>query len=508
MASAQDIANRYPITGAMMLATLMNTLDSTIANVALPHIQGSVSAAQDQITWVLTSYIIATAIMTPLSGWLTQKFGRKRIVLISIIGFTVASMLCGIATNLPEIVIFRVLQGIAGASTMPLAQSVMLDIYPQSQLPTVMAVWSSAVIIGPILGPAVGGWLTEYYSWRWAFYINVPIGVLAVAAIFIFMDHDEGGRQRPFDFVGFTALITFVVGFQLMMDRGPGQDWFGSKEIWFECAAGAAGLWIFIVQTATAEHPFFDRALAKDGNFVGTTIFGFFVGMLLFSVTALLPTLMQNLLGYSALQSGYASMPRGLGSLVAFISVPILLRMIGARRTLVIGLVLSVLAVWMMTQFDLSMTSSPILVSGLVQGLGTGLLFSPLTTLAYATLNPIHRTEGTIVSTMARSLGSSVGISMMQAELIRHSAIAHEALAGFIQPGNPVDAAGLPAFMNPATDFGLQTLNAEITRQGAMIGYDWVFGLILVVTMGLFPLLLILRPPPPLAPTLQAEAAE
>jgi DHA2 family multidrug resistance protein len=201
-------------------------------------------------------------------------------------------------------------------------------------------------------------------------------------------------------------------------------------------------------------------------------------------------------------------MPRGLGSLVAFISVPILLRMIGARRTLVIGLVLSVLAVWMMTQFDLSMTSSPILVSGLVQGLGTGLLFSPLTTLAYATLNPIHRTEGTIVSTMARSLGSSVGISMMQAELIRHSAIAHEALAGFIQPGNPVDAAGLPAFMNPATDFGLQTLNAEITRQGAMIGYDWVFGLILVVTMGLFPLLLILRPPPPLAPTLQPEAAE
>jgi len=495
MASAQDIENRIPITGAMILATLMNTLDSTIANVALPHIQGSVSAAQDQITWVLTSYIIATAIMTPLSGWLSQKFGRKRMFLLSIAGFTAASMLCGIATSLPEIVVFRLLQGIAGASMMPMSQNIMLDIFPLQQVPQVMAVWSAAVIMGPIIGPALGGWLTENYSWRWVFYINVPIGALAFAGLWIFMDHDEGGRQRPFDFLGFGALVLFVGDFQLMMDRGPGQDWFHSREIWFECALGAAGLWVFIVQTVTSEHPFFHRDLAKDANFVGTTVFGFFVGALLFSVTALLPSLMQNLLGYSVLESGYASMPRGLGSFMAFLAVPFLLRMFGPRKVLAVGLAVSLLAIWMMTKFDLSMTSEPIMISGVIQGMGTGLLFAPLTSLAYVTLNPAHRTEGTIVSTMARSLGSSVGISMMQAMLIQHSAVAHEALAKHIVPGDPVVATGLPSFMNPSTSVGLQTLNAEITRQGTMIGYDWVFGLILIVVVGLYPLLLILRPP-------------
>ncbi|HEX7758842.1 MAG TPA: DHA2 family efflux MFS transporter permease subunit [Caulobacteraceae bacterium] len=495
MASAQDIANRVPITAAMILATLMNTLDSTIANVALPHIQGSVSAAQDQITWVLTSYIIATAIMTPLSGWLSQKFGRKRMFLLSIAGFTAASMLCGIATSLPEIVAFRLLQGIAGATMMPLSQNIILDIFPLQRVPQVMAVWSAAIILGPIVGPALGGWLTQNYSWRWVFYINVPIGGLAFAGLYMFMDRDEGGRQRPFDFLGFGALVLFVGAFQLMMDRGPSQDWFHSKEIWTECALGATGLWMFIVQTVTAEHPFFHRDLAKDANFVGTTVFGFFVGALLFSISALLPSLMQNLLGYSVLESGLASMPRGLGSLSAFLLVPFLLRLFGPRKLLTAGLAVSLLAVWMMSHFDLSMTSAPIMLSGLVQGLGIGLLFAPLTSLAYVTLNPAHRTEGTIVSTMARSLGSSVGISMMQAMLIQHGAVAHAALAGNIIPGDPVVRAGLPAFMNPATDLGLQTLNAEITRQGAMIGYDWVFGLIFVVTIALFPLLLILRPP-------------
>ncbi|HEY5289906.1 MAG TPA: DHA2 family efflux MFS transporter permease subunit, partial [Caulobacteraceae bacterium] len=264
MVSRRDIENRRPITAALMLATLMITLDSTIANVALPHIQGSVSAAQDQITWVLTSYIIAAAIMTPLSGWLALKIGRKRLFLISIAGFTLASMLCGIATSLPEIVIFRLIQGIAGASTMPLSQSVMLDIFPQRQIPTVMAIWSAAVILGPILGPVLGGWLTEAYTWRWVFYINVPIGIVAYLGLQLFMEDDPGGRQRPFDFLGFGALITFIGAFQLLLDRGPGQDWFDSKEIWFEAAAALIGLWVFLIQTFTAREPFFHRDLVKD----------------------------------------------------------------------------------------------------------------------------------------------------------------------------------------------------------------------------------------------------
>ena len=227
MATERDIANRIPITGALMLATLMNTLDSPIANVALPHMQGSLSASQDQIFWVLTSYIIATAIMTPLSGWLSLKIGRKPMFLASIAAFTVASMLCGIATNLPEIVIFRLIQGIAGASLMPLSQTVMLDIFPPAQVPRVMSIWSAAVIMGPIVGPGLGGWLTENLSWRWVFYINLPIGILAFLGVYLFMERDRGGLQRPFDFLGFGALAIFVGAFQLMMDRGSDRDWFG-----------------------------------------------------------------------------------------------------------------------------------------------------------------------------------------------------------------------------------------------------------------------------------------
>ena len=507
MASARDIANRRPITAALMLATLMNTLDSTIANVALPHIQGSVSAAQDQITWVLTSYIIAAGMMTPLAGWLAQKIGRKRMFLMSIFGFTVASMLCGIATSLPEIVFFRFLQGIAGASMIPLSQTVMLDIYPPKQIPQVMAIWSAAIILGPIVGPALGGWLTENFSWRWVFFINLPIGIIAFLGLNLFMENDPGGRERPFDFLGFAALIAFIAGFQLLLDRGPSQDWFSSPEIWIEATMAAIGLWVFIVQTITAKYPFFHRDLAKDRNFVTTTIFGFFTGAMLYSSSALLPSMMQNLLGFSVLQSGYASMPRGLGSLMAFLSVPLLLRRFGPRPVLLAGLLISMYALWQMSRFDLMMTSMPIMVSGLIQGLGTGLLFAPLTTLAYVTLSPVHRTEGTIVSTMARSLGSSAGISVIQAALISRTAMAHAVLAEHVQPSDPVYKAVNPAFMNPADPLGIQVLNGEINRQAGMIAYDSVFGSMILLVVFMIPLLLLVRSPAPSA-AIHVEATD
>jgi MFS transporter, DHA2 family, multidrug resistance protein len=495
MASSKDIANRFPITGALMLATLMNTLDQTIANVALPHIQGSVSASQDQIVWVLTSYIIAAAIMTPLSGWLSMKIGRKTMLLFSIAGFTAASVLCGIATSLPEIVGFRLAQGIAGASLIPLSQTVMLDIYQPKMIPRVMSIWSAAVILGPIIGPTLGGWLTEDFSWRWVFYINVPIGILAFVGIWTFMDADPGGRQRPFDFLGFSALVLFIAGFQLMVDRGPDQDWFDSKEIWIECAVGAGGLFVFIVQTLTAEHPFFHRDLAKDTNFVATTIFSLSTMVLLFSSSALLPSMMQNLLGYSALQAGVASMTRGVGSLIAFLAVPLLVGQFGPRRVLLVGVMLSAFAMWQMGQFDLSMTARPIEVAGFIQGLGTGLLFAPLNTLAYARLAPIHRTEGTIVSTMARSIGSSAGISVVQAILVRDAAMAHARLVEHITVTDPVLRWSLPQVFSLSGP-GLAVLNGEVTRQGTMISYDAVFGALGVLALLMAPALLILKPPP------------
>ena len=495
MTSAANVANRVPITIALMLATLMVTLDGTIANVALPHIQGSLSASQDQVTWVLTSYIIATALMIPLSGWLSQKFGRKRLLLISVSAFTLASMLCGVATTLPEIVVFRLLQGAAGASLMPLSQTVMLDIFPLRMIPQVMSLWSSVIMIGPIVGPALGGWLTENASWRFVFYINLPVGVMALIMITLFMAPDDGGRQRPFDFLGFGALVAFIGALQLMLDRGPNQDWFESPEIWTEAIVAMIGLYVFVVQTLTAEHPFFHRDLARDRNFAGATAFSFCVGALLFSTTALLPTLMQNLLGYSVLQSGYASLPRGVGSLAAFIIVPILMRRLGVHILMTAGIFISGLALWLMHDFDLSMTTQPIMTAGYVQGFGTGLLFAPLNSLAYATLNPVHRAEATTINNMSRNLGSSVGISTMQATLVWQSARAHAALAGHVQQADPVARAAAPQIVD-ATTAGLMALNAEVTRQGAMIAYDRVFEIILVGSMILFPLLWMMKAPP------------
>ena len=492
MASAQDVANRVPITIGLMLATVMNSLDTTIANVALPRMAGSVSASQDQITWELTSYIIAAAIMTPLSGWLSNRVGRKLTFLVSIAGFTVASMACGMAGNLAEIVVFRLLQGICGAALIPLSQAVVLDIYPPSQVGQVMAIWGAGALLGPIFGPVVGGWLTDNFSWRWVFFINLPVGVLAFTMVWLFMRGDRGQTARPFDFLGFGALVVFIAALQLMLDRGPTLDWFSSREIWVEAIVAMVGLWVFLAHTLTAEHPFFDRTLALDRNFVTCNLFGFFIGLFLFSTMALMPPVMQNLMGYTVFGAGLVMMPRGLGSFAAMFVVGRLVGRVDTRLILVTGLGLCAVALLQMTHFDLSMDARPFVTSGIVQGLGIGLLFVPLSVTAFATLTPALRAEGTAVYTLVRNLGSSVGISIMQALDTRQTAVAHADMAGQLQPGNPAQAALLPPGA-PAS--ALEALNAEISRQAAMVALIDVFRLMLVLTIAIAPLLLLMRKP-------------
>jgi DHA2 family multidrug resistance protein len=488
MPTPRDFANRVPITVGLMLATVMNSLDTTIANVALPHMAGSVSASQDQITWVLTSYIIAAAIMTPLSGWLSTRIGRKQMFLFSIAGFTIASMLCGVADNLAEIVIFRLLQGLCGAALIPLSQAVVLDIYPPSQVGQVMAIWGAGAILGPIFGPVLGGWLTDNFSWRWVFFINLPIGILAFSAVWIFMSKDRGHEARPFDFLGFGSLVVFIGGLQLMLDRGPTVDWFSAPEIWVEALCAIAGLWMFLVQTVTAKHPFFDRALALDRNFVTCNVFGFFIGLFLFSTMALMPPVMQGLMGYSVFGAGLVMMPRGLGSFAAMFVVGRLVGRVDTRLILGVGLALCGLSLWQMTHFDLSMDSMPFVTTGIIQGLGIGLLFVPLSVTAFATLTPALRSEGTSVYTLVRNLGSSVGISLMQALDTRQTSVAHADMAAQVQPGNPVFAAGVGPM-------DLATLNGEITRQAAMVALIDVFKLMLLLTFAIAPLLFIMRKP-------------
>jgi DHA2 family multidrug resistance protein len=495
VATASDIANRVPITVALMLATVMNSLDTTIANVALPHIQGSVSASQDQIAWVLTSYLIATAIMTPLSGWLSVRFGRKLLFAISIAGFTVASMLCGIATSLGEIVGFRLLQGICGASLIPLSQAVILDLYPPARLGQVMAIWGAGAILGPIFGPALGGWLTDNLSWRWVFYINLPIGALALGGVLLFMSAGGGAKAKPFDFLGFGALSVFVGAFQLAIDRGPNLDWFSSPEIWTEAVVGAMAFYVFLVQTLTARQPFFDRALALDRNFVSCTTFGFFIGILLFSTMALLPVMMQQFMGYTALESGVASMPRGLGSFAAMFVVGRLVGRVDTRLILFIGLSLSAFSLWQMTHFDLSMTAGPIIVSGIIQGAGIGLIFVPLSTLAFTTLPTRLRSEATGVYTLVRSLGSSIGISMMEALWTSNTSVAHSSLAAHVIPGDVSVQAALGSALGNNAPGALESLNDQITRQAAMVAYVDDFKLMMFITLACMPLLLLMRTP-------------
>jgi DHA2 family multidrug resistance protein len=493
MSSVDGLAARVVATGGLMVATLMVTIDMTIANVALPHMQGSLSASQDQMTWVLTSYIVATAIMTPLSGWLSMKIGRKRLFLISVVGFVGMSVLCGLATSLPEMVLFRLLQGLAGASMMPISQATLLDLWPPKYTAHVMAVWSAVAMSAPILGPTLGGYLTEQFSWRWCFYVNVPLGLIGFIGVYVFLPRDPGGRERPFDMLGFAALVLFGASLQLMVDRGPSRDWFDSPEIWTYLVVALCGLHVFIIQTLTADHPFFHRDLFLDRNFTSCLLFGATLSAVLFGSISILPVFMQHLLGYSALQSGMVSMSRGLGSVLAFTVAPWLGVKAGPRRTMLIGALMNIFALWEMGHFDLAMTAGPLKVTGFLQGFGQGLMFNPMAVITFATLAPIHRTEAAVFSGMLRNLGGSLGIGLAGAFQIHRSAMAHEGLAAGIVSSDPVIRWALPSMVRNAGD-GLAALNAEVTRQAAMIGYDAAFGWMFIASIAMLPLLLLMSP--------------
>jgi DHA2 family multidrug resistance protein len=488
--------NKWAITISIMLATVMNSLDTTIANVALPHIQGSVSASQDQITWVLTSYIVAATIMTPMTGWLAGRIGRKVLFQVSIAGFTVASILCGMAGSLVEIVGFRLLQGLFGAALIPLSQAVLLDIWPKEKHGQAMAIWGAGAILGPIMGPALGGWLTDNYSWRWVFFINIPIGILAYTGVWMFISNNKHDIPKPFDFFGFGALVIFIAAFQLMLDRGPTQDWLGSKEIWAEAIVAATAIYLFTVHSLTAKNPFFDRALIRDRSFVVATVVGFFLGTMLYSSMALLPAMLEVLMGYPVVTTGLVMMPRGLGAFAAMFIVGQLVGRIDSRLLVAFGLFLMGLSTWQMSKFSLDMTSTPLVVSAVIQGLGTGLIFVPLTSLAFASLNPIYRAEGSSVFTLVRNLGSSAGISIVAALQTNNVEVVHSGLVGHINAGDPNLAMQLAgSAMNPATTAGAAALNGEITRQAAMVAYIDDFYLLLIITVAVAPLLFLMKVP-------------
>jgi DHA2 family multidrug resistance protein len=489
--SAEAGLNRGVITVSVMLATIMQALDTTIANVALPHMQGTLSGTQDQMTWVLTSYIVAAAITIPFTGWLATRIDRKLVFLVSIAGFTIASALCGLAQNITEIVLFRLLQGVCGAALVPLSQAVLFDINPRELHGRAMATWGVGVTLGPILGPALGGWLTENYSWRWVFYINVPIGILAFLGLLIYLPARKDNRARPFDFFGFVTLSAAIGALQIVMDRGQLKDWFSSPEIVIEAIVCGLALYLFLVHMLTHEHPFINRALFKDANFVASNVFIFVVGVVLFATLALLPPMLQELMNYPVVTTGLVTAPRGIGTLFAMIIVGRLVGRVDARVLMASGLAITTVAAWQMTHFSLTMNSRPIIVSGILQGFGVGFVYVPLSTAAFATLPARFRTEGTAFFNLLRNLGSSIGISAVQTLLTRNTQIVHASLAAHL---TPFIAAANPALgAAAASEAGLAALNAEVTRQAAMIAYIDDFKLIMWMTIALIPFLLLLR---------------
>jgi DHA2 family multidrug resistance protein len=487
------------ITVSIMLATVIQAIDGTIANVALPHMQGNLSASQDQITWVLTSYIVAAGIATPLTGWLTDRFGLKRVFLASIAGFTMASVLCGVAGSLAQIVLARVLQGLCGAALIPLSQAVLLDINPPEKHGSAMAVWGVGVMIGPIIGPALGGWLTESWSWRWVFFINVPVGALALYGIGRYIRASPPARRVRFDMFGFITLSIAIGALQLLLDRGQENDWFAARESWVEAIVLGISLTYFIVHTVTmpAGQSFFDYRLLKNSNYVSGLIFIFLIGLILFSTRALIPTMLQGLLGYPASLAGLLLAPSGFGTMLAMVVVGRLVGKADLRLLVGLGFGITAFSLWQMTRYNLMITQSEIIWPSIIQGVGLGLIFVPLSAASFATLAPELRADGTAIYSLLRNIGSAIGISVVQALLVRNTQIAHAGLVSNLSAANPtLDNSALAAAFHLPQPLGFVTLNDEVTRQAAMIAYVDCFVFMLVLTVICIPMLVFLRQPP------------
>ncbi|MBI1401893.1 MAG: DHA2 family efflux MFS transporter permease subunit [Porphyrobacter sp.] len=488
-------SSNYPLMlVGVMAASLLQILDTTIANVALPHMQSSLGATVDTITWVLTSYIIASAVALPITGWLSDRIGARRLFIMSVAGFISASMLCGIAQNLEEMVIFRALQGVAGAFIAPLSQSFMLDTTRPSRHPQVMAIWGMGIMIGPILGPILGGWLTETANWRWVFYVNLPVGILSLAILIACLPH-RPQRTRRFDITGFALMAVALASFQLLLDRGAQEDWFASTEIWTYALLMLSATWMAVVHFATARAPMFERALFADRNFAIALSFMVVIGIVMFAVMALLPPMLQNLFNYGVIDTGIVLMPRGVGILASMqLSGLLMRRGVDARPVVASGFLICAVSLWQMAHWSLDVDQTHVVISGLLQGLGMGLVFIPLQVSAFATLSPTLRTDGSSLLNLFRSLGASAGISWMTVLLARNIQTAHADLGSHVTAatGNIVDFSTTDRFQ-ALGDTAMTLVNAEITRQAAMIAYIDDFWLMMWITLAAAPLAFLMR---------------
>jgi len=479
-----------------MAGTLMQALDSTIANVALPNMQGDLAASRDQITWVLTSYIVASAIMTAPVGWLASRFGRKNLAVVCLAGFTITSMMCGWAQSLEQIILFRLLQGCFGAALAPISQSIMLDLYPPQKRGAVMAIWGMGVMIGPILGPTLGGYLTDVYNWRWVFFINAPFGLAAVLGMWFFLRDTHHDKSLKFDWLGFAALGIGLGAIQLMLDRGTDKAWFESTEIIAEAVIGGLGLYIFAVQMFTTERSFVPRAIFKDRNFVSSLVLMFVLGLVMLASSALLPPFLQTLGGYSVTDTGLLLAPRGIGTMFAMVFAGRLAFKIDPRLLMGGGVSMLLWSIWEMSRWTPGISVSWLIFVTFIQGIGMGYIFVPMNLVGFATLSPVYRTDASAVLNLLRNIGMAIGVSITTTVLASSIQTAHAQLAEHVNPFNRALGVNAPGMMyNPQMPFGVQNINHMIEYNAQVIAYSNDFLFMFFISLPAIIVILFMKKP-------------
>jgi MFS transporter, DHA2 family, multidrug resistance protein len=493
---------------SVMAAMVMQVLDTTIANVALPHMEASLSATQETISWVLTSYVLASAVALPLGGWLVDRFGIRVVFTLSVVAFTVASILCGLAQNLGQMVAFRIIQGVGGAFLSPFAQTVMLNASTAEERPKMMALFTQGVMLGPIAGPLLGGYITESYSWRWVFFINVPIGIAAGCVLWWLLPRQPAIR-RPIDLTGWLLVALALASFQLMLDRGPSQDWFGSAEVVTYAVIWACSGWMALVHLVTAEKPLFPGRMFADTNFVASLIFMFLIGCVMMAVLALLPGLLQGIYGYPAVDAGWLLAPRGVGLLVTITLLGRWITKMDPRVALTIGMGLSGWSLWLMSGWSPDMPMAPIFITGLIQGVGIAFTIMPINLIAFATLPPEMRTDAAGLNNLMRSIGASIGIAVCTFMLARNIQVNHAEMGARItRMSVPFDLDRITAF-GGVSEAGMRVVDGMVNKQAAMIGYLNDFYMMGLLCWASIPVLFFVKAgkaPPAGAPQMAAAA--
>ena len=491
---------RFLISVAVMAATVMQVLDTTIVNVALPHMQGELSATPDQISWVLTSYMVASGIFMPLTGYFTHRFGQRQFLLVSIIGFVVTSVLCGLSTNLSEIVAFRLLQGISGAALVPLSQSIMVATFPHEERGKAMAIWGIGVMVGPILGPTLGGWLTEFMSWRWTFFINLPVGIVSALLALRYIPDTERS-ERNMDWMGLVLLALGIAGLQFVLDRGAQDDWFSSATIQFAAYLSLVGFVGFFFHTRSHKgHALFSPEIFTDRNFVTASLLMAFLGLGLFGSMLLQPLMLEGLMDYPTLTTGLTLAPRGLASMLSMVLVGRLINRIDPRLLISAGILIFCIGSYQTTHYSLVMGIGWVIFPMILQGAGLGMVFIPLSTLAFSTLPQRFSAEAAGMYSLLRTIGSGIGVSLVVTVLTGHAQVAWHTLGGQIQPFNPALAPYLDALdLNPQSPQAAGVLTQELARQAQMIGFLDAYIFVTVAFAAMLPLVFVMRNSRPVA---------